>query len=109
MNNKLVYTNTFDTKNSILLLTNSGVHSILNAHELQGKSMHDRNKHQITVKIHHCLWRKLEKEAARLGMNPTQFIRMVLFGRVMNVELDAEDAQIVADRIKMAYDKGKMV
>lgn len=71
--------------------------------------MHDRNKHQITVKIHHCLWRKIEKESERLGFNPSQFIRMLIFERVSNVELSPEDAQIVADRIKKAYEKGKMV
>ena len=70
---------------------------------------HDKKKHQIAVKFPHPVWRQVEKAAAaENGKDPSQFIRDVVTLRVANVELDANDAQIIADRIAAAEREGRM-
>lgn len=70
---------------------------------------HDRHMHQIAVKFHHKTWRQIEKEAEEHKMTPGQYIRFVVSEEVANTPLTAEDAQLIADRIKEAEMKGKMV
>lgn len=71
--------------------------------------VHDTEKHQIAVKFHHRVWRKIEKSAEEKGMSEGQFIRWVVTERVDSVPLSADDAKIIADRIAEAEAKGKMV
>ncbi len=70
---------------------------------------HDTQMHQIAVKFHHKTWRQIEKEAEEHKMAPGQYIRFVVSEEVATVPLSAEDAQLIADRIKEAEEKGKMV
>ncbi len=70
---------------------------------------HDTQMHQIAVKFHHKTWRQIEKEAEEHKMTPGQYIRFVVSEEVATVPLSAEDAQLIADRIKEAEEKGKMV
>ena len=70
---------------------------------------HDTDKHQISVKFHHRVWRQIEKAAALKGMTPGEYIRFVVGREVDAIPLTAEDAQIIADRIAAAEKKGQMV
>ncbi len=70
---------------------------------------HDKHMHQIAVKFHHKTWRQIEKEAEGHRMTPGQYIRFIVSEEVAATPLTAEDAQIIADRIKEAEQKGKMV
>ena len=72
-------------------------------------SKHDIHMHQIAVKFHHKTWRQIEKEAEERKMTPGQYIRFVVSEEVAAVDLTAEDAQLIADRIKDAEQKGRMV
>lgn len=72
---------------------------------------HDTDKHQISVKFHHRVWRQVEIAASLAvpGMTPGEFIRFVVGREVDSIPLTAKDAQIIADRIARAEEKGKMV
>ena len=72
-------------------------------------SQHDLHKHQIAVKFPHRVWRQIEIAAEARQMKPGQFIRFVVSEEVDSVELTAEDAQLIADRIRDAQQKGRMV
>ena len=72
-------------------------------------SKHDPNKHQIAVKFPHRVWRQIEIAAKNHSMKPGEYIRWVVGREVDAVELTAEDAQLIADRIKAAKAKGGMV
>ena len=70
---------------------------------------HDLHKHQIAVKFPHRVWRQIEIAAAARQMRPSEYIRFVVSENVDAVELSAEDAQLIADRIRQAQQEGKMV
>lgn len=70
---------------------------------------HDLHNHQISVKYPQATWRRIEIDAAAHGMKPGEYIRWVTSERVANIPLSADDAQIVADRIRQAEALGKMV
>ena len=72
-------------------------------------SQHDIHKHQIAVKFHHSIWRQVEIAAGKRQMTPGEYIRFVTTESVSKIPLSAEDAQIIADRIKEAQVKGRMV
>lgn len=72
-------------------------------------SQHDLQKHQIAVKFPHHTWRQVEIAASQRQMSPSEYIRHVVTEKVNAVELTAEDAQIIADRIREAREKGKMI
>lgn len=72
-------------------------------------SQHDLHKHQIAVKFPHRIWRQIEIAASARQMVPGEFIRFVVSEKVDNVELTAADAQLIADRIRDAQQKGRMV
>lgn len=71
--------------------------------------VHDTEKHQISVKFHHRIWRQIEKAAAEQGMAEGPFIRWVVTNQVDSVPLSADDARLIAERIAEAEAKGKMV
>ena len=71
-------------------------------------SQHDLHKHQIAVKFPHPVWRQIEKCAKRQNKTPSEFIRDELTLAVANTPLTAEDAQLIADRIKLAKETGRM-
>lgn len=71
-------------------------------------SQHDLHKHQIAVKFPHPVWRQIEKCAERQHKTPSEFIRDELTLAVANTPLTAEDAQLIADRIKLAKKNGRM-
>lgn len=71
-------------------------------------SQHDLHKHQIAVKFPHPVWRQIEKCAEQQNKSPGVFIRDELTLKVANTPLSAEDAQIIADRIKKAQQEGRM-
>ncbi len=68
---------------------------------------HDQEKHQISVKFLHPIWRQIEKAAEERKMKPGEFVRWVVTREVESVELTEEDAQLVLERIKQAKSKGK--
>jgi methylmalonyl-CoA mutase cobalamin-binding subunit len=72
---------------------------------------HDTDKHQISVKFHHRVWRQIEIAAEQTNprMTPGEYIRFVVGRNVDSIPLSAADAQIIADRIALAEHKGKMV
>ena len=70
---------------------------------------HDTEKHQIAVKFHHRIWRKIEKDAEVHQMTPGEYIRWVVTERADGIKLTAADAKIIAERIAEAEQKGKMV
>lgn len=70
---------------------------------------HDTHKHQIAVKFPHRIWRQIEKAAEPKDMTPGEYIRFVVGNEVDSIPLTAEDAQIIADRIASAEQKGRMV
>lgn len=70
---------------------------------------HDLHRHQIAVKFTHANWRRIEKAAEEQHVTPTKYIRDVVDESVGNIELTAEDAQIIADRIREAEKQGRMV
>ena len=70
---------------------------------------HDTNKHQIAVKFHHQVWRQIEKFAEKEEKKPADIIRDAVVLYVGSVELTAEDAELIASRIREAEQKGKMV
>lgn len=70
--------------------------------------VHDKEKHQIAVKFHHRVWRKIEKSAAEKGMTEGQYIRWVVSDSVDSMPLTAEDARIIAERIAKAEKEGRM-
>lgn len=70
---------------------------------------HDLQNHQISVKFHHKLWLQIENEAARRCMKPGEYIRWVINEEIGGIPLSANDAQIVAVRIRLAEEIGKMV
>lgn len=72
-------------------------------------SMHDPSKHQIAVKFPHRVWRQIEIAAKTHSMTPGEYIRWVVGREVDAIELTAEDAQLIADRIRAAKAKGGMV
>ncbi len=72
-------------------------------------SQHDLSKHQIAVKFPHQVWRQIEIAATSHKMTPGEYIRWVVGREVDAVELSPEDAQIIADRIREAKARGKMV
>ena len=72
-------------------------------------NQHDLNKHQIAVKFPHSVWRRIENAATDHKMKPGEYIRWVVSREVESVELTPEDAQLIADRIKDAHAKGRMV
>ena len=71
--------------------------------------VHDTDKHQISVKFHHRVWRQIEKGADERHMKPGEYIRWVVTQNVESTPLSAADAQIIANRIAEAEAKGKMV
>ena len=70
---------------------------------------HDKHKHQIAVKFHHRVWRQIEKDAELHKMKPGEYIRHVVIEKVENIELTSADALLIAERIKEAEQKGRMV
>ncbi len=72
-------------------------------------NQHDLQKHQIAVKFHHRVWRQIEIAATARQMKPGEYIRFVVSEAVDSVELTPDDAQLIADRIREAHEKGKMV
>lgn len=72
-------------------------------------SQHDPSKHQIAVKFPHQVWRQIEIAAEQHNMTPGEYIRWVVGREVEAVELTPEDAQLIADRIRTAKEKGSMV
>lgn len=70
---------------------------------------HDTNKHQISVKFTHQVWRQIEKTADAEGKKAGDVIREAVVLKVGSVELTAEDAEIIARRIREAEEKGGMV
>lgn len=72
-------------------------------------SQHDTSKHQIAVKFPHQVWRQIEKAAEGHTMKPGEYIRWVISREVEAIELTPEDAQLIADRIREAKEKGTMV
>ena len=70
---------------------------------------HDLHKHQIAVKFPHRIWRQIELMAEARQMTPSEYIRFTVSSNVDAQTLTAEDAQLIADRIKLAEQKGKMV
>jgi len=70
---------------------------------------HDLHKHQIAVKFPHRIWRQIEIAAQARQMKPGEFIRFVVSEKVDSIELSAEDAQLIADRIREAEIGGRMV
>lgn len=77
--------------------------------EIRMAGVHDTDKHQISVKFHHRIWRQIEKGAEDRHMTPGEYIRWVVSQNVESVTLSAADAQIIANRIAEAEAKGKMV
>lgn len=71
-------------------------------------SQHDPHNHQIAVKFPHPVWRQIEKCAEAQHKSPGVFIRDELTLKVANTPLTAEDAQLIADRIKKAQETGRM-
>lgn len=69
---------------------------------------HNLHNHQISVKFPHPVWRQIEKCAEEQHKSPGVFIRDELTLKVANTPLSAEDAQLIADRIKMAQKAGRM-
>lgn len=70
---------------------------------------HDLKNHQIAVKFPHQVWRQIEKAAeADHGKTPGKYIRDVVTLAVGDVELNAEDAMVIAQRIATAEREGKM-
>ena len=72
-------------------------------------NQHDLHKHQIAVKIPHRIWRQIEVAATARQMTPSEYIRFIVSEAVDSVELTPEDAQLIANRIKEAKQKGRMV
>lgn len=72
-------------------------------------SQHDLHKHQIAVKFSHRVWRQIELASLAKGETPTEYIRSTVTDKVDSVPLTAEDAFLIAKRIKEAEEKGKMV
>lgn len=72
-------------------------------------NQHDIHKHQIAVKFHHSTWRQIELAAEKRQMTPGEYIRFVVTEKVNKVPLTPADAQLIADRIKNAQEKGRMV
>ena len=72
-------------------------------------NQHKLSNHQIAVKFPHQVWRRIEKAARANGMTPGQYIRLVVGREVELIDLTPEDAQLIADRIKEAHKRGKMV
>lgn len=71
---------------------------------------HDLHNHQIAVKFPHHIWRRIELAAeADKAKTPGVFIRDTIIDKVLDIPLSAEDAQIIADRIRRAEELGKMV
>lgn len=70
---------------------------------------HDKTKHQTVVKLSHELWRKIEKDAEAHGMNPTVYLRWVITEHVQGVPLTEADYEIIHERIKLAFAKGRPV
>ena len=70
---------------------------------------HDIKKHQISVKFTHQVWRQIEKTADAEGKKAGDVIREAVILKVGSVELTAEDAEIIARRIREAEEKGEMV
>ena len=70
---------------------------------------HNLHNHQIAVKFPHQIWRQIEIDSAKREMTPGEYIRWVTSRAVESIPLSADDAQIIADRIKEAEQKGKMV
>ena len=70
---------------------------------------HDKRKHQITVKFPHQTWRQIEKRAEESNETPGQYIRDVVTLEVADVELTAEDARIIQERLAAAEKRGGMV
>lgn len=70
---------------------------------------HNLQNHQIAVKFHHSVFRQIEKAAEEKKMTPGEYIRWVTTEKVQSMELTAEDAALIAERIKEATQKGKMV
>lgn len=71
--------------------------------------VHDTDKHQISIKFHHRIWRQIQKAAEAHQMTPGEYIRWVIVRETEKVKLTAEDARIIAERIAEAEAKGKMV
>ena len=72
-------------------------------------NQHDLSKHQLAVKFPHHMWRQIEIASQERKMKPGEFVRWVVGREVEAIELTAEDAQIIADRIKAAVQSGRMV
>ena len=70
---------------------------------------HDRKKHQIAIKFSHRVWRQIEIAAEQRKMTPGQFIRWLVTEGVDSIELNSEDAEIIAERIRRAELQGRMV
>lgn len=87
-------------------------YAILSTHKGKENDMsgqHDLHNHQIAIKWSHYSWRKIEKKSAEHKMKVSEFIRWCVEEKISSVQLTAEDAQLIADRIKNAQQKGKMV
>ena len=70
---------------------------------------HSLKNHQIAVKFSHQVWRQIEKAAAAdHGKEPGVYIRDVVTVAVGNIELTAEDAEIIASRLRAAEKEGRM-
>jgi hypothetical protein len=71
-------------------------------------NQHDPHNHQIAIKFPHPVWRQIEICAEAQHKTPGVYIRDELTLHVANTPLTAEDAQIIADRIKTAQKTGKL-
>ena len=70
---------------------------------------HNLHNHQIAIKFPHPVWRQIEIASEQRGMTPGEYIRWNTTKNVEAIPLSAADAQIIADRIREAEEKGKMV
>lgn len=91
------------------------MHHLVYSRRLQPKKgiempgQHDLTRHQIAVKFPHQVWRQIEKAAeASNSKTPGSYIRDVVTLAVGNIELTAEDAELIARRIREAEETGRM-
>jgi hypothetical protein len=61
--------------------------------------IHNRENHQIAIKLSQELFRKIEIKAAERGMTPGQYIRFELGEMLRTVKLSQLDLEIIAKRL----------
>jgi hypothetical protein len=61
--------------------------------------IHGKENHQISIKIPHELFRKIEIQAAERHMSAGQYIRFVINEQLLKMKLSPRDLEIVAKRI----------